>query len=65
MSYEDREEVHQMDVDLGFTVDGFPDTYPPLGDEAFGLSHGGRDYEIFEGFSQDLSKLAGVFVLFH
>jgi hypothetical protein len=66
MSYNNREDVDQMDVNLTMDVDvdsmGGIDTVcsAPPGDEGFDISHAGGEHEAFEGLADEVSKLTGL-----
>jgi hypothetical protein len=65
MSYDEREDIHQMDADL---MDVGEDTMggtnavhsAPPGDEGFNISHAGGEHEAFEGLADEISKLMGM-----
>jgi hypothetical protein len=70
MSYDEREDVHQMDADLmmdvGEDATGTVDAVhsAPPGDEGFDISHAGGEHEAFEGLADEISKLTGLYVIF-
>ena len=64
MSYEDREAVHEMDVNLGFDGGDFDIlSASSPGEEAFDLSHFGGEHEVYEEFAQEVSRPVSFSVL--
>jgi hypothetical protein len=59
MSYDEREAVFQMDVDMGFEDEGVP-KFPPPGEEGFDLSHAGGEHAVYQDFARGLSDLTGM-----
>ncbi|EPQ52593.1 hypothetical protein GLOTRDRAFT_131828 [Gloeophyllum trabeum ATCC 11539] len=62
MSMEERDIVMQMDGDLEAAPDLSDqalNSMPP-GEEGYGLSHEGGEYEVFEDFANDLAQLTGM-----
>lgn len=59
MTYDEREAVHQMDVDMGLQGE-IPYDFPPPGEEGFDLSHEGGEYTAYEDFARGLSDLTGM-----
>lgn len=58
MSAEDREVAKSMVADHGMDVDTLLYTAPP-GDEGFGISHEGGEYEAFEGLAHQIADIGG------
>ncbi|RDB19588.1 hypothetical protein Hypma_013286 [Hypsizygus marmoreus] len=58
---EDREAIEQMDLDAGHSdndVDAVSHIVPP-GDEGFGISHEGGEFEVFEDLADGLAQSIG------
>jgi hypothetical protein len=65
MSYDEREDIQDMDADLmdvGEDTMGSSDAVhsAPPGDEGFDISHAGGEHEAFEGLADEISKLTGM-----